>query len=113
MTVTNIESLKVAMDLAERLIKAQHPHLTVVDGSLVQDVAHEYFGNKRRVKVVCQCGAHVERATSDLHTFKGCPVCLKAVRKAEKSAKKLGMAQQLAELKAQLAARQQPAGQPS
>lgn len=102
-----LAAMKAQMELAEQLIQAKYPHLTIVKGSLVQDVNHEYFGNKRRVKVLCPiCGAEVERATSDLHTFKACPKCIKDVRKAEKSVKKLGLAAQVAELQAKLKAQE-------
>ena len=68
----------------------RYSHLDILEGSLIQDENHDYFKNKVRVKLRCGCGRIVERATSDLHTFKGCEACLKGIRKATKGLKKAG-----------------------
>jgi hypothetical protein len=81
--------LTAELQMAEKLVALKYPHLTIVEGSMVQEKDHPTYKNKRRVTVRCECGVLVERATSDLHTFIGCEACKKSVRKLNKAAKKL------------------------
>lgn len=94
--VKALTAIQVEFQLAERLTKAKYSHLNIVPDSLRQELAHPIFGNKRYVQVICQCGCVVDRATSDLHTFKGCQTCKKAASKAEKTGKKLAILEALA-----------------
>lgn len=97
MSTVNMVNVKVAeFELAERLVRLKYPNLNIVEGSLVQELAHPVYSNKRRVTVVCSCGTNVERATSDLHTFKGCAGCKKASSKVEKMEKKIALLEALA-----------------
>ena len=82
---------QVIMEAGEKVLRAKYSRLNIIPGSLIQEPNHPVYGNKRRVKVVCGCNGCtevVERATSDLHTFIGCEVCKKEVRKANKALKK-------------------------
>lgn len=90
------EVVKAELQMAERLVVLKYPHLQVKPGSMVQELAHPVYGNKRRVTLVCECGVEVERATSDLHTFLGCEVCKKAIRKKNALAKKVAVQEALA-----------------
>lgn len=67
----------------------RYSHLLVVPGSFRQPIDHS---TGKPGKVICTlicghegCEERVERATSDLFTFKGCPTCKKAVSKIEKA----------------------------
>lgn len=99
---------------AEAVTRDRYPDLNIVPGSMQQHIDGPYK-QKRTVEVVCACGTHVTRATSDLHTFIGCPVCLKGVRKANKKGGQASLLLQIASLKAQLAAAtpKEGEGQPS
>ncbi len=100
-TVTMVDVHKAELAMAEKLVRLKYPHLKIVEGSMIQEPAHPVYGNKRRVQVACPvCGALVERATSDLHTFKACANCMKGVRKANKDAKKVQILEALAAAKA-------------
>lgn len=94
-----MNALKAELEMAEKLVRLKYPALDILPGSLTQELNHHVYGNKRRVKLRCACGVEVERATSDLFTFKGCPECLKSVRKANKASKKLSLAEAIAALK--------------
>lgn len=92
-----LTALQVEFTMAEQLLSLKYQHLQIIPGSLTQDATHPVYGNKRRVRVKCpHCPTVVERATSDLHTFKACPTCLKGVRKTAKAQKKLAELQALA-----------------
>jgi len=96
-TITMADVVRAELAMAERLVRLKYPHLSIVEGSMTQELAHPVYGNKRRVQVLCPiCGTPVERATSDLHTFKACANCLKGVRKANKDAKKVEALEALA-----------------
>ena len=96
-TVTMADVVKAELAMAEKLVRLKYPQLKIVEGSMIQEPNHPIYGNKRRVQVACPiCGAHVERATSDLHTFKACAACIKGVRKANKDAKKVEALEALA-----------------
>lgn len=96
-TVTMADVVKAELAMAEKLVRLKYPHLKIIEGSMIQEPNHPVYGNKRRVQVACPiCGAHVERATSDLHTFKACAACIKGVRKANKDAKKVEALEALA-----------------
>lgn len=94
--VNMADVVKAEMELAEKLTKLKYPNLNIKPGSMVQEASHPTYGNKRRVTVVCACGVEVERATSDLHTFLGCEVCKKLIRKTNAMAKKIAIAEALA-----------------
>ncbi len=99
-SVETITAAQVELQQAEQLLRLKYPTLNIIPGSLVQEENHPVYSNKRRVRLICDCGVTVERATSDLWTFKGCVSCLKAVRKAEKAKKKVETLEALAALKA-------------
>lgn len=82
------------MAAAEQKYRAKYPHLCFKLGSFKQNpesAPHHLYKNKVRGEIMCPSSVNtfnliwVERATSDIHTFKGCPAHKKAVSKVEKA----------------------------
>ena len=73
---------KTPKRVTEAELLARYPH--VVAGSLRFDEAR----NKQVVRAKLTCGHEHELATSDLFQVKACPLCVKAVRKDQRKARK-------------------------
>jgi len=91
MTVEELSRIQGAAKEAE--VAGNYPDIEIVKGSCRQHTTGK-FANKYVVEVVCRgCSAHIQRATSDLWTWRDhrsqlCDACLKGAKAALKALKR-------------------------
>lgn len=103
---TNLTAAEInakLMAIKEDDLVLRRPNCDIVRGTLRKEESGHLVG-KLALDVRCGCGKIVRRATSDLHTWGGCPTCKKENSKLLKATRKVDEAEKLAKLRDELRA---------